>query len=190
MAICEAIVGIAIVVFVAFDVFQTAIVPRRSPRWWRISSLLIRLLWSPWRQLSLSALRQREYLLGIFAPLSLMLLLAVWVMVMIVGYGLILYALQDSIQPAIRDFSNALYVAGTALFTLGFGDFVAVGIARVVMLTAAASGLAVISLVIAFLFSQYSSLESREVFVDLVEARSGSPPSGVTLLETYAQLNI
>lgn len=190
MAICEASIGILIIVIVSFDVFQVVIVPRRSPRTFRISSLLIRLFWLPWRKLSLHAGKRQEYLLGIFAPLSLMLLLTVWVIVLIFGYGLILYALQDSIQPAIRDFGSALYVAGTSLFTLGFGDFVSFGIARVVMLAAAGSGLAVMSLVIAFLFSLYSCLQHREVFVNLVEARAGSPPSGVTLLETYARLKI
>ncbi|OUL18646.1 potassium channel family protein [Nostoc sp. 106C] len=191
MAICEAIFGILIIFIVAFDVFQAVVVPRRSPRTIRISSLLIRLCWSPWRRLSLSAGKKlREYLLGIFAPLSLMLLLAVWVMALIFGYGLILYALQDSIQPKIQDFGNALYVAGTSLFTLGFGDFVPVGIARLVMLAAAGSGLAVMSLVISFLFSLYSSFQSREIVVDLIEARAGSPPSGVMLLETYARLKI
>ena len=92
-----------------------------------------------------------------------MLLFTVWVIALIFGYGLILYALQDSIQPAIRDFGSALYVAGTSLFTLGFGDFVAFGIARVVMLAAAESGLAVMSLVIAFLFSPYSYTNSRKI---------------------------
>ncbi|MGI2905693.1 potassium channel family protein [Tolypothrix sp. VBCCA 56010] len=190
MAICEAIVGILIIVIVAFDVFQVVIVPRRSPRTFRISALLIRLFWFPWRQLSLHVGKRQEYLFGIFAPLSLMLLLTVWVIALIVGYGLILYALQDSIQPAIRDFGTALYLAGTSLFTLGFGDFVGIGMARVVMLAAAGSGLAVMSLVIAFLFSLYSSLQHREVFVNLIEARAGSPPSGVTLLETYTRLKI
>ncbi|MEH2248390.1 hypothetical protein [Nostoc sp.] len=78
MAICEASIGILIIVIVWFDVFQVVIVPRRSPRTFRISSLLIRLFWLPWRQLSLHAGKRQEYLLGIFAPLSLMLLLTVW----------------------------------------------------------------------------------------------------------------
>ncbi|MBP5976717.1 two pore domain potassium channel family protein [Brasilonema sp. CT11] len=190
MAICEAIFGILIIVIVLLDVFQMVIVPRQSPRTLRISVLLSRLFWLPWRQLSLHSGMRHEYLLGIFAPLLLMLMLTVWVIALIVGYALILYALQDSIQPAIRDFATALYLAGTSLFTIGFGDFVPIGIARIVTLAAAGSGLTVMSLVIAFFFSLYSSLQHREVFVNLVEARAGSPPSGVTLLETYARLKI
>lgn len=190
MAICEAIIGILIISIVLIDVFQTVVVPRRSPRAFRISSLFVRLFWLPWRKLGVGTTKRRSYLLSIFAPLSLILLLGVWVITLIIGYALILYALQNSIKPVIQDFGTALYVAGTGLFTLGFGDFVATGLARVVMLTAAGTGLAVTSMVIAFLFSLYSSLQQREVVVDIIEARAGSPPSGVTLLETYARLRI
>ncbi|MBW4542589.1 MAG: potassium channel family protein [Myxacorys chilensis ATA2-1-KO14] len=155
-----------------------------------MSSWLTRTLWLPWRYLSLRNKQRREYLLSLFAPLSLILLLTVWVVALVFGFGLILYGLRNSVQPPIKDYGSAFYLAGTSLFTLGFGDYVADGVARIVVLTAAGCGLAVMSLVITFLFSLYSSLQNREVFVDLVEARAGSPPSGVTLLETYARLKI
>lgn len=184
------LIGILIIGIVVADVFQSVVVPRRTPRTFKVSSWLTRILWIPWRQLSLRATKRREYLLGIFAPLSLMLLLTVWVVALVFGFGLVLYALHDSVQPPIENYESAFYLAGTSLFTLGFGDYVAVGIARVVVLTAAGCGLAVMSLVITFLFSLYSSLQHREVYVNLVEARAGSPPSGVALLETYARLKI
>lgn len=188
--IYAALIGILIIIVVVADVFQSVVVPRRTPPTFKVSSLLVRLLWVPWRQLSLRFRKRREYLLSIFAPMSLMLLLTFWVVALVIGFGLILYALQHQIQPSFRDLGSAFYVAGTSLFTLGFGDYVAVGIARIVVLTAGGCGLAVMSLVIAFLFSLYNSLQRREVFVNLLEARSGSPPSGVTLLETYARLKI
>lgn len=186
----SALIGILIILIVVADVFQSVVVPRRTPRTFRVSSWLTRTLWIPWRNLSLRDKQRREYLLSLFAPLSLMLLLTVWVVALVVGFGLVLYGLQNSVQPPIRDYGSAFYLAGTSLFTLGFGDYVAVGVARIVALTAAGCGIAVMSLVITFLFSLYSSLQHREVFVDLVEARAGSPPSGVALLETYARLNI
>jgi drug/metabolite transporter superfamily protein YnfA len=185
-----ALIGILIVVIVTADVFQSVVVPRRTPRTFKVSSLLTRTLWMPWRDISLRFKGQREYLLSIFAPLSLMLLLMVWVIALVVGFGLILYAMKGRVQPALEDLASAFYLAGTSLFTLGFGDYVAVGPARIVVLIAAGCGLSVMSLVITFLFSLYNSLQHREVFVDLVEARAGSPPSGVTLLKTYAHLKI
>lgn len=182
--------GIFIIVVVVADVFQSVVVPRRTPRTFKVSALLIKIIWAPWRNMSLRSTKRREYLLSIFAPLSLMVLLTVWVIALIIGFGLILYVLQDLIQPPFRDLGTAFYLAGTSLFTLGFGDYVAVGLARIVVLAAAGCGLAIMSLVITFLFSFYNSLQHREVFVDLIEARAGSPPSGVTLLETYARLHI
>lgn len=185
-----ALIGSLIIFVVVADIFQSVVVPRRTPRTLKVSSLLIKLLWVPWRHLSFRVKKRREYMLSIFAPMSLMILLTFWVIALIIGFGLILYALQHQIQPSFSDLKSAFYVAGTSLFTLGFGDYVAVGSARVVVLTAGGCGLAVMSLVITFLFSLYNSLQHREVYVNLIEARAGSPPSGVTLLETYARLKI
>jgi hypothetical protein len=64
MAICEASVGILIIVIVSLDVFQVVIVPRQSPRTLRIAALIIRLFWLPWRQLSLHAGMRHEYFLA------------------------------------------------------------------------------------------------------------------------------
>ena len=188
--VVAAIVGVLIIVVVVADIFQAVVVPRRTPRTFKFSSLLIRTLWNPWKRVSFRFKRRREDLLGIFAPFSLMLLLTVWVLALVIGFGLILYALSGLIQPPLQDLATAFYVAGTSLFTLGFGDYVANGIARVVVIVAGGCGLAVMSLVIAFLFSLYSSLQHREVLVHQVESRAGSPPSAVTLLETYAYLEM
>jgi hypothetical protein len=74
-----------------------------------------------------------------------------------------------------------------SLLTLGFGDIVATeGPARLITLVAAANGLGLFALVITLLFTLYGSFQRREVAVVVLEAGAGAPPSGVTLLETYA----
>jgi Ion channel len=95
------------------------------------------------------------------------------------------------VRPRPPDLLTSIYFAGTALFTIGFGDFVGTTpLARAVSLSAAISGLAVLALVVTFLFSLYGAFQRREVGVVTLEAGAGAPPSGVTLLETYAMAGI
>jgi hypothetical protein len=59
-----------------------------------------------------------------------------------------------------------------------------------VSLAAGATGLATVAVVLAFLFSLFNSYRQREIFEVLLDARAGSPPSGLALLETHAQLQL
>ena len=122
--------------------------------------------------------------------LALMMILLCWVASLVFGYGLILHALRGQI-PQLETFGDAFYLAGVGLLTIGFGDIVATGgPARVVLLSAGASGLAIFALVLSLTFSLYGLFTRREVLVLTLDARAGSPPSGLALLETYAQLEM
>ena len=188
--------GLLLVVIILYDVFLTVVVPRRAPRTGqrlRVSGYLISGLWSVWRWTGLrqSSSERREAILGSFGALAVMLLLAAWIAALVVGYGLLLDALRDQVRPQPENLGAALYFAGTALLTLGFGDFVGMsGLARTITLVAAATGLGMFALVITFLFTLYGSFQRREVAVVVLEAGAGAPPSGVTLLETYAVAGI
>jgi hypothetical protein len=194
--IVEGIAGVVVLASVLLDVFLTVVVPRRPPlagRRLRVSRYLVPGLWSGWRWVGLRmpSAERREVFLGIFGALIVILLLIAWVLGLVVGYGLVLDALHAQLRPEPENFGGALYFAGTSLLTLGFGDFVAVGgLARLVALVAAATGLGVFALCITLLFTLYGSFQRREVAVVVLEAGAGAPPSGVTLLETYAVAGI
>ncbi len=178
---------------VSDDVFETVVVPRRSRRVLRVAPYLVLWLWPAWRRFGMRVRAgwRREDFLGKFAPFLLVLMLVTWVLALIFGFGLILHALQDQIQPRLTNYETAFYVAGTSLFTIGFGDFVPVAAAsRFAVLLAGAAGLAVVALVIALTFNLYASFARREVLVLLLGARAGAPPSGVMLLETFGQRRI
>src|SRR5262249_41043117 len=114
-----------------------------------------------------------------------------WVAGLVIGYGLILDALRDQIHPSPENLGTSVYFAGESLLTLGFGDYAAVsGWARVLVLIAAATGLSLFAAVLTLLFTLYGSFQRREVAVVVLEAGAGAPPSGVTLLETYALAGI
>lgn len=192
MQILTFLAGALLVAVVLYDVFQSVVVPRWTSAAWRLAPTMTKFLWPLWRKIGLRrSAQKREDFLGTFAPLAVMLSLTNWVAVLCLGYGLMLFALRDGIRPVLPSFGSALYLAGTALFTIGFGDIVATqALPRFVVLMAGASGLAVVALVISLTFTLYEAFKRREILVLTLDARAGSPPSGVAMLETYAHFNM
>ena len=189
----QLLVGAILVALALHDVFQGVVVPRWSSRRFRIAPLIIDKLWPLWRNLGVRkpAGDAREDFLGTYAPLMLMVLLVLWVGLLILGFGTVFWALCESFDPAIHSFGEAIYVAGETLLTIGFGDRTPRdSLARVFTLLAGASGLSVFALVISLLFTLYTAFERREVLSLSLGARAGSPPSGVALLERYAELGL
>ena len=70
----------------------------------------------------------------------------------------------------------------SSLFTLGFGDVVATGAARAVVVIEGANGMGLIALVIGYLPVLYQAFNRREIGILMLDARAGSPPSGAELL--------
>ena len=185
-------IGLFLLALTFWDLFETVIVPRPTPGWFRIGRYLVRGSWRGLRAIR-DGRRGRSYdtLLGLFAPAATVALLAAWLISLIVGYGLILFALRDELQPVPGDLGTTVYFAATSLLTIGFGDIVAVGLpARVIVTTAAVGGLGAVALVVTFLFSLYGSYQRREIGVVVLQAAAGAPPSAVALLESYAQIDL
>lgn len=186
-------VGAALLAFVLWDIFQSVVVPRPTPGRLRIARYLIPPTWRLWRAMGLRTKTglSRDWLLGLYAPGAAILLFGMWIVLIILADGLMLWGVRHEIQPSPDSFLDALYFAGTSALTIGFGDIVANGpISRLVVLFAGATGLGVVALVITFLFSLFGSYQRREVLVVTLSARAKSPPSAVTLLETHAHLDL
>ncbi len=184
--------GLFLLALTFWDLFQTIVVPRPTPGWFRIGRYLIRGSWYVLRGIRDGRPgRSYDRVLGLFAPAATVALLVAWLVALIIGYGLILYALRDEIQPVPTNLGTTVYFAATSVLTLGFGDIVAVGgPARVVIAIAAISGLGTVALVVTFLFSLYASYQRREVRVVTLQSAAGAPPSAVALLESYARLDL
>src|SRR5260370_11484936 len=193
MRTIELLLGGIIVVSTGVDIFQSVVIPRPTRGSIRLVPFLLDGMWPLWKWIAFRfrSAKYRAACLGIYAPLTVVILLLVWGIALIFGYGLLFLAFQSELQPRLHDLGTALYFAGTSLLTIGFGDIVATGgITRVLALFAGASGIALASSVISMFFSLYSSLGHREVVATMLHTRAGSPPSGVTLLETYARLKM
>ena len=187
MPLLELALGVLLVGITLYDLFQSVVLPRPAIGRIRLSPRITALAWRAWRAAGtrFSPGSRREGLLAVFAPIAVIMMLAIWVAALVTGYGLIVYALRDQVSPPVRDLPSALYVSGLSLFTLGFSDVVPVGPAeRVLALVEAATGLGVVALVISLLFSLFNAFQRREVLVVSLDASAGAPPTGVQLLET------
>jgi hypothetical protein len=173
------------------DVFQGVIVPRAENATLRVSRYLMRGTWRLWPAIAYRFYprdaQRREDFLGTFAPFHLVTLLVTWVVMLVIGWGLVFYGLRAELRPPDLSFSSALYYAGSSLLTIGYGDIVATTTAtHVLSLLAAASGLGTVAVVTSFLFSIFGAFQERERFVVTIGARAGVPPSGVGLLVVHA----
>ncbi len=179
--------GVALIALTLNDVFQSVIVPRAVGRHFRFSFILWDAAWKAWPVLAWRIHPRnddaREDFLAFFAPLLLVLMLVLWAVVMLLGYGCIFWALRYHIRPIPQTYWQTVYFAGSAFFTIGFGDFVGTsGWTRLISLVAGASGFGVVSVTTAYLFAIFGFFQAREAFVDTVGAQAGSPPSGVGLI--------
>ncbi|MFL5757572.1 MAG: ion channel [Chloroflexota bacterium] len=193
MELAAAIAGLVCLALVAWDVFESIVVPRPTPSRFRIARFLVPPSWLAWRAFATRVRTGlgRDALLSLFAPGAAILLLVVWLVVLVLGYGLVLFGLRGELRPTPVSLVDTIYFAGTSVLTLGYGDIVATGPStRFIVLIAAASGLGVVALVVTFLFSLFGSYQRREILIVMLAARAKSPPSAVTLLESYARLGL
>src|SRR3982074_3377032 len=103
MPLLEGLLGLAIIVWVLNDVFTTVILPRPAPARFRPAGLLTRWSWRIWRAFAGASRppERREQRLGIFAPAIVMILLGVWIVLLISGFGLVMHALSGAIRPPL-----------------------------------------------------------------------------------------
>jgi hypothetical protein len=186
------LVGVALLILVLRDVFQSVVVPRGKVTAFRIAPFLVRnILWPPFRFAAskIASPVWRAEILGLFGPIVLIKLLTVWISLLICAYGLVTFALAREYSPPLESFFAALYVAGSSVLTLGAGEYVAkTNSVRFLMLAAAFCGMIVTALVVSLLFTLIGSIQRREVLVSVTSNISGSPPCGISILETHATL--
>jgi len=181
------ILGSIIVLLTMRDVFQVVLVPRRTSH--TMSQPLVRkLLWPAYRFVfsKVPSSVWRAEILGVFAPLVLVFLLAIWVSFLSFGFGLILMAFARETSPPIESFPTAMYVAGSQVLTIGSDYAGKTTVVRFLMMTAAFCGLIITASVLSLVFTLIGSIQRREVMVSVTSSVAGSPPSGIAILERYA----
>jgi hypothetical protein len=187
MLILAAIAGIAIILAVLLDAFETVVLPRRVQRSFRLTSVFYRNTWVPWTKLSrfIKSTNRRETFLSYFGPISILLLLGFWATGLIFGFALVQYGLGEHVRLGNEPvtFGTLVYHSGETFFTLGYGDIVPTsGLSRALAVLEAGMGFAFLGVVIGYLPVIYVSFSDRELEISLLDSRAGSPPTAAELL--------
>jgi hypothetical protein len=173
-----------LLVLAAFaDMGATLLHPsRRGPLSWPLS---IRLFWLTH---AVAARRRSAVLLSFAGPLAMLAHLAVWATAAWAGFALVYWPwlAPDGGSVAART-HDALYLSGTALTTVGFGDIIGPNptLALVTTLEAAA-GLATLSASISFLLSVYPLISRMRRTAALLEDHGAAGSTGARLFVVTA----
>src|SRR5580693_6696969 len=185
------VAGIVIFLIVVWDAFEAIILPRRVTRKFRLTRLFYKVTWNIAKFVAnlFPARKTRETLLGFYGPSSLLLLLAVWAIGLVLGFGLMQYGAGSAVvvtggQPS---FSNDFYLSGTTFFTLGLGDVVPRSqLARGLVVAEAGFGFGFLAAIIGYLPFIYGSFSNRETEITLLDSRAGTPPTAGELLRRHS----
>ena len=187
MRILAVIFGIAVILLVAQDAFETIVLPRRVIRRIRIARLfysVIRTWWEFFGHLMRTDARRESYL-GYLGPLSLLALIGFWAVLFVFGFGLLLWGLALPLNAPEKtiSFTTYLYLSGTTFFTLGLGDVTPLpGVGRFLMVCEVALGFGFLALIISYVPIIYQAFSRRELRISLLDARAGSPATAAELL--------
>ncbi len=183
--------GAVIFLVVLWDAFEAIILPRRVTRKFRLARLFYKSTWRVWKFLMclVTSRKRREALLGFYGPLSLLVLVGVWAIGLVLGFGLMQYGAGSAVNMTGGEpgFFTDIYLSGTTFFTLGLGDVVPrSGLARALVVTEAGFGFGFLAAVIGYLPFIYGSFSKREVDISLLDSRAGTPPTAGELLRRHS----
>ncbi len=168
-------IGVVILTGTTLSVIGTLVVPRNIDS--RISrgceaavDTLFRLVTRRVR-----TFERRDRVLAWQSPVALLVRLAAWIGLLVIGYGLIL-------MPVVTDSPfHALSEAGSSMFTLGYAA-PGSGSSTAVDYLAAYTGLVVVGLQVGYLPTLYAAFNRRETLVTLLVSRAGVPAWGPEIL--------
>ena len=194
MNIVLALCAFVLLVAVLWDAFETVVLPRRVTRRFRLVGIFYRTTWPVWSAL-VSAIvprKNQETALSYYGPLSMIVLLALWAVILIVAFSL--FYLLDAPSLSARNmpagWRTCLYFSGTTFFTLGLGDVAPVSpLAHALVVIEAGLGFGFLAMVISYLPAIHQSFARRETNISLLDARAGSPPSASEILRRQVRDN-
>jgi hypothetical protein len=161
-------------------------VPKTVERRWNLSGGFYMLAWSVWsRFVKATSGGTRQAALGSFGPLSLLVLIALWAALMVLGYGLIHFGAHSLSHDS---FGEAIYFSGVTFFTLGYGDVVPpAALGRVLAVLEAGMGFGFLAVLISYVPVLYNAFSRREISITLLDSKAGSSPTAGELLRRHGE---
>lgn len=186
--ILAVVVGLALVLVALADLINTLVSTSTSyNRWWpsrwigRTSFVATRGIARRLPETSTF----REALLAAFGPVLLIVLLFVWALLQVCGFGLIWWGMGDI--PTIESMGEAWYFSGVVFFTVGFGEIVPIEIVpRGGAILEAFFGVITVALVIGYLPSLYSAYSDRERMLMTLDAGGPERITPTALIKAWA----
>jgi hypothetical protein len=177
------IAGIAVLIGTTSSIMRTLVVPRGVTS--KMSELVLSGVVRATRAVSdvAATYERRDQLLAWTAPVTLMALLASWLVAYAAGYTLLDFGVSH------LDFAQSLRQAGSSIGTLGFATSPKAGL-TVFDVVASLTGMIVIALQIAYLPTLYNAYNQRETLVTLLAARGGEPAWGPEILWRHSLLGL
>jgi len=175
------LLGSYLVVMTLSAAVLTFVLPRSANV--RLTRWIVRSLYLPfrWRANRSRTYEDRDRVMALFGPLMLLAQPVVWVVIVLLGYMGMYWAIGPT------DWSVAFRLSGASVLTLGSASASGL-LSSLLTFTEAAIGLGLIALLIAYLPAIYSAFSRRETAVAMLEIRAGSPPSATTLIERAHRL--
>ncbi len=167
--------GVGLVAFTLSSAIRTFVLPRGE--YVLLTAAIFQGFWAIFRlRVKLAKTRrQRERLLAMYAPTTLLLVPIVWLLLAGLGFMAMFWAI------GVRPLGEAFLLSGSSLLTLGFSP-VTTMFQTVLAFLEATIGLVLIALLIAYLPTMYASFSRRETLVAKLEVYAGLPPSPVEII--------
>jgi hypothetical protein len=173
--------GAVLVVSALLSVIRATVLPRAAQS--RISNVTfeaVRLAFHL-RAKRATEYKDRDRIMAMLAPLSLLAMLAVWLVLIIAGYSLMFWAVTG------RSVTRSVQLSGSSVFTLGTATDARLW-PSLGTYSEAALGLLIVALLITYFPTIYSAFTRREAGVSLLQVRAGNPPQATTMLIRFHRI--
>jgi hypothetical protein len=189
LVVCAGLLFLSIALW---DAFSAVVLPRTVSVAFMPARVSTHLGWRLWRCLGgwNNNRSARQSFLTAFGPLSVFLQLGLWAVMIVVAFALLHLGLATRLNlPTSRgEIGTFLYLSGTTFFTLGLGDIVPLNpLGRALVVVEVGAGIVFLAMIIGYLPLLDQAYAQREVGVQLLESRAGSPQSAVRLLQRFGR---
>lgn len=180
--------GLFLIGVILRDAFEAVVLPQTVNRSVRLARIFYRTTWNVWMGLGgrLAPGKRREGFLGVYGPLSILVLFVVWALGLTLGFALLQWSIGSQLvaaHGAPTTFLLDLYMSGTTFFTLGLGDVTPTSsVSRIFTVLEAGMGFGFLAAIISYLPVLYQAFSRRELSISLLDARAGSPPTAEMLV--------
>ncbi|MCB9008173.1 MAG: hypothetical protein H6656_12530 [Ardenticatenaceae bacterium] len=168
-------VGLSLAAYTFLSATRTFVLPRSaSVKLTRVVFLFVRRLFNLFMKV-LPTYEQRDGLMAIYAPISLLLMVPTWLLFTTIGFACMFWALGTT------PWSEAFLLSGSSILTLGFATANTMT-QTILAFIEATAGLILVAMLISYLPTMYAAFSQREEAVSLLEVRAGSPPTAPELV--------